>query len=405
MTQRLYFDDARLARFMARVTGAREENGTAWLSLDRSAFYPEGGGQPGDTGTLRAGGAAWDVADVQADAAGEVWHLVRGGPLPAPGTEVAGVVDWERRLDHMQQHTGEHILANCVWRLLGGFTHGLHIGHEVSSIDVTLPDGRTSLSRGELDALEEMAAARVAGDAEVDCRFLEGEELAAAALRKEPTVTQNVRVCRIGDFEAVACGGTHLARASQVGQVVVLHAQPARGKTRLFFLCGKRAEAHGRMCRRALAEAGALLSARADEVPGRVRALLEASAQAAREVSALRRERALERVPALYMAGMPMPGGRLVAARLSEAEAPYLQDVAGALAAVPGVLALLCAPQGEKELCLFARSPDRGEDVRALLHAAGAVGGGRPDFARGAAEGPGALERAAQAARGEAPGR
>ncbi len=392
MTEKLYFLDAWLRHFKARVTGAREESGAVWLRLDRTAFYPEGGGQPSDFGTLKHGEGVLRVADVQIDGQGDIWHKADAA-LPV-GSPVSGEIDWPRRFDHMQQHTGEHILANCVFRLTGGFTHGLHIGHEDASIDVTLPDGRTNLDQETLDAIENMANQRVAGDGEITCRVMDDGELAMAGLRKEPTVDKDVRVCSIGGFEAVACGGTHLARASQVGVVKILRAQPTRGKMRLFFLCGLRAAGYFQKCQQSLTRTGALLSAQTEDIPARVRALLDQAAMQGHELATLRRDRALQNVPTLYMAGMPIQGGRLVSARLPESDAPFLPDIARALIAVPGVLAMLCAPQGGREICLFARSPDRGEDVAALLKASGAVGGGKPDFAQGQANGQDVLKQA-----------
>ena len=134
MTHRLYYENAFDTRFSARVVAATTEAGKPRVALDRTLFYPEGGGQPPDYGRLTAMGRDLAVIDVQADGEGRIWHtlaLQEGEFLPEPGSPVEGEIDWQRRHDHMQQHTGEHIIANCLHRLTGGFTHGLHIGQEV----------------------------------------------------------------------------------------------------------------------------------------------------------------------------------------------------------------------------------------------------------------------------------
>jgi alanyl-tRNA synthetase len=398
MTQKLYFLDPWMKDFEAKVTGLNRDDSGQWLSLDRSAFYPEGGGQPWDEGILTYRDWCFPVAEVQADEAGFVWHRVTlpdGATLPQAGEAVRGYIDWQRRFDHMQQHTGEHILANCLHRLTGGFTHGLHIGADVSSIDVTLPDGALRLPPEALDEIEALANRRVAEDAPIDCFFPTGEELAALPLRKEPTVTEMVRVCKVGDFEMVACGGTHLSRTSQAGLVKILSCQPARGRMRLFFLCGLRAAGHYRMSWKAIDLAASLLSVRPDEVPARVSGLQDQVAEGRKALSGLRRELTLAKAPGLMAKAQPLTGGRLICAELMEEDIPAMEDLARALIGESGVLALLCAPQGDKTYCLFARSPDRNEDMAALLKASGAKGGGRPGFARGQAGGSVVLEQAA----------
>ena len=137
MTERLYYDDAYLTEFDGRVVECVEKDGAFHVRLDRSAFYPTSGGQPFDTGTLN--GAA--VTDVCVSQDHDIVH-VTDRPL-AVGEPVHGMIDWSRRFDHMQQHAGDHMIASALWRLLGGVTIGLHISHDVSTIDVAMPEGVT----------------------------------------------------------------------------------------------------------------------------------------------------------------------------------------------------------------------------------------------------------------------
>lgn len=387
MTQQLYLADAWTRDFTARVTAHRVEGDKTWLSLDRSAFYPEGGGQPGDSGRLLAGDQVWQVQDTQKDAQGQVWHAVTGPDEPPPvGSQVRGELDWARRFDHMQQHTGEHLIASCLYRLTGGFTHGLHIGREVSTIDVTMPDNSTRLGQDVLDDIEALANRLITEDSPVTCRFPDAAELAGLPLRKDPTVQEQVRVCAMGDYEMVACGGTHLSRTGQIGLVKLLGSEPARGKLRLSFLCGGRAVAHYVRVYKAVTRAGELLSAGVDELPGRLSEALRQAEDNRRELGALRRQRSLAKLPGLLEQARVLPDGRrLVIAQLEEQDLPALEALAGEMVKHSGLIALLCVPRAGRFNLLFARSPDVKADMAEFIRSTGAKGGGRPDFARGAA--------------------
>ena len=166
MTQRLYYENSYLTHFPATVTAAFTRNARETvIYLDRSAFYPTSGGQPFDTGTL--GGVP--VSDVFVDENGDVAHVIEG--FLTVGSTVEGTVDWRRRFDHMQQHAGEHMIAGCLHRLFNGYTIGLHLGHEDSSIDVELPGGRMHLTEDEIESLEEEVNAHIFADEPIRCFF------------------------------------------------------------------------------------------------------------------------------------------------------------------------------------------------------------------------------------------
>lgn len=390
MTHRLYYENAFETRFSARVEAAKTLEGKALVALNQTLFYPEGGGQPPDHGLLTAAGQAYPVLDVQVDGEGVIWHtldLGAGMPLPETGAQVAGEIDWQRRHDHMQQHTGEHIIANCLHRLTGGFTHGLHIGQEVCTIDVSLPGGDTRINEDMLARIEEMANQRIAEDGPVTCYFPDKEQLAQLPLRKDPTVTEDVRVCDIGGFEMVACGGTHLQRAGQVGLVKLLYAQPARGKMRLFFLCGLRAVRHYALCYTAANQAASLLSVKEEELPARLEAVLAEQAETRRELMALLRQQTLKKAPQLLADALQLPDGRrVVIGELEEKDLPAMEALAGLLVKEEKVIALLCTVAKGRHNLLFARSEGLDINLSDFIKSTGAKGGGRPEFARGAAE-------------------
>ena len=216
MTKRLYYEDSYLTEFDAIVTACQEAEGGFKMSLDQSAFYPTSGGQPNDTGRINES----KVIDVFGGASGEIWHLVdRFIPVNA---RVHCRVDWERRFDHMQQHGGEHILAGSLWDLFRGFTHGLHVGSDVSTIDITMPDGRTRLEESECLQLENLANSRIQQAAPIKAWFPDAQEMSTLPLRKDPTVHEQVRIVAAGDFEMVACGGTHPRNTGEIGLVKIL---------------------------------------------------------------------------------------------------------------------------------------------------------------------------------------
>lgn len=390
MTDRLYYEDSYLKAFEARIVSCRpaEDGGGFFITLDRSAFYPTSGGQPRDTG--RIGPAL--VLDVFIDSENEVIH--RTDIALAQGSAVSCEIDWPRRFDHMQQHGGEHILAGSLHTLWGGFTHGLHIGAGVSTIDVTMPDGRMSFSEEELALLCTLANSRLQMAAPIRAWFPDGDEMASLPLRKEPTVSEHVRVVMAGDFECVACGGTHPKNTGEIGLILPLSAAPARGKLRLSFLCGMRALRYTQEMMASAKQAGAALSAPMEGI-GQAAEQLRADQAALRaQIAALKKENAAFRAQVLLNSADLLPDGtRLIVSLLPEAD--DLKDIAARLIQEDSIIALLAAPDEQNgERLVFARSANITRDMSVLLRACGAKGGGRPDFAQGIARETCALEGA-----------
>lgn len=381
MTERLYYDDSYLREFDAAVEKVSSREGRTILTLNRSAFYPTSGGQPFDTGTLNGS----RVTDVFVDGEGEVWHEVDGAF--AAGEAVHGCIDWARRFDHMQQHGGEHMIAGAVYALTGGMTIGLHLGAEVSSIDVEFADGATHISGEMIERIENYVNERIQQDHPVRCWFPDAAELAALPLRKRPTVKEHVRIVAMGDFEMVACGGTHPSTTGQIGLVKIVSAAPARGKLRLSFVCGRRAVEDYRKNYNCAWAAANLLSTRPEMLARNIEGLQQRLREAELALGKMRREKLFDSLPALLEGAQALPGGgRLVCAEL-EADAGLLKDVASKLIESTGVVALLAAKAGEKHNFVFARSADlkyvMGALLSGVLKPLGGKGGGRPDFAQG----------------------
>lgn len=332
------------------------------------------------------------------DPEGQVWHELAMSPdvpLPEVGLEVSCQIDWPRRFDHMQQHTGEHILAYCVHLLLSGFTHGLHIGQEDSTIDVTLPEGRTRLTEEEEQQLEDMANQLVAEDLPVTCRYPDADEMATLPLRKPPTVKEDIRVCFIGQRELCACGGTHLSHSAQVGLVRVLSSQPARGKLRISFLCGLRAARHARVSWLSLVKASNLLNVPTVQVPERAAALLLKTEELKKELASLKEERLLQTVPQLLGKAQALPGDLLlVSAHFPEEDLTALPQLATELIKADRVVALLSCTTGSRLTLLFARSEGLPLNLAEVMKHLPMKGGGKPDFVRGMSDDPDILSKA-----------
>ena len=394
MTERLYYDDAYLTEFDAVVTDCEACDGEYRVRLDRSAFYPTSGGQPFDTGTIGDS----SVLDVCVGNDHDVYHVV-DKPL-AVGAAVHGRIDWPRRFDHMQQHAGDHMIASAIWRLLGGVTIGLHISHDVSTIDVAMPEGATRIGPEDIRRVEADVNERVQRDVPVRCWFPEPEELKTLPLRKDPTVSEHVRVVAIGEDEMVACGGTHPSTAGQLGMVKIVGVSPARGKMRVSFLAGMRAYRDYQSKFDCAQETSNLLSTGVENMAAHVTMLQESLKKAEYELNHLRRDAAVAELSASVDAAPALPDGTRVITRMIDGGANLIKEVASQVIKRPGVVVLLGTMVGEdRAMFVFARSSDVDLHMGQLLSAAarpfGGKGGGRPDFAQGGGA-PGILDEAAK---------
>ena len=228
-TEKLYYQDPYLTAFTARVLSC-EKSKSGWaVVLDRTAFYPEGGGQPADHGTL----GAVQVTDVH-ETKGVIFHTC-DGPVEI-GTQVAGAVDWPRRFDHMQQHSGEHILSGLLCSLYHCDNVGFHLGADTVTIDYN-----AELTWEQVMAAEKAANEVIWQDTPVDITFPAPDALARLNYRSKKALTGQVRIVAFPGADCCACCGTHVRRAGEVGIIKVLSCQKFREGARLEILCGSRA--------------------------------------------------------------------------------------------------------------------------------------------------------------------
>jgi len=259
MPTRIYYTDPYCLEFDAAVTAVTPDGDQRWrVTLDRSAFYPTSGGQPFDVGTL---GAA-RVLDVSDDS-GEVEHLT-DAPLEV-GQRVHGVIDAVRRRDHMQQHTGQHVLSAAFDRLLQVRTESFHLGAASATIDL-----HREVTPAEIARAEEAANQIVWEDRPVAIRFVTPDEAAALPLRKEPKKDGELRLFDITEWDLSACGGTHVARTGEIGIIAIRGWERFKGASRVEFVCGVRALAAFRELRDSIAGSVRLLSVMPPELPAAI---------------------------------------------------------------------------------------------------------------------------------------
>lgn len=395
MTERLYFTDSFLASFEARVSDIRQvsqRRGEIWwqVTLDRTAFYPTSGGQPYDTGVLEAvapSGARLraPIAGVEEDEAGEIWHTT-AKPLLA-GTLVRGEIDWSRRHDHMQQHSGQHLLSAIFQRETGAATVSFHLGEAVSTIDLDI----STLSTTELERVEEAANAAIAEDHAIAIRMVGREEaeslLAAGSLRKLPPRKGEIRLIEIEGLDLNACGGTHLRSTAQIGSLLIRGVERAKQQVRVEFACGMRAVRLARLDRALLHRTAMALSVGKEETPGAVERILEESKAAAKEQRRL--AEALAEAESRWMVReiASESGRRLVIRRFADRDASFLKLLAGRLAAAAQTCALLTSEVEDPSAIVLAANSDLGLDCGVVLKGAlghfGARGGGAAVMGQG----------------------
>ena len=373
MTERLYYRDAYLTAFEGAVVERADDSRRIYL--DRTAFYPTSGGQPFDTGRL----AGVEVVDV-VDEGERVAHLL-AAPLPSTvPSGVAAQVDWPRRFDHMQQHTGQHLLSAVLADRFGLNTVSVHFGRESSTLDVD----EGSLGHAQAVEAEALANALVTENRPVRVSFEDAGS--AAGLRKASERTGELRIVSIEGLDRSACGGTHVRATGEIGLIAVRKVERVKQLARVEFLCGARAVRRARADADLLAMLAAAHSAAPDELPALLegqRVELKASEAARR---AMEEELAGYRARELHAAALPGARGlRLAVTRAADDTLDRLRALAQAYATLPsGVfLGVLAEPPTLVVAAAADTGVDAGKVLKVALDAVGGRGGGNARLAQG----------------------
>jgi alanyl-tRNA synthetase len=379
MTQRLYHTDANRREFTARIVAREErENGMA-LRLDRTAFYPTSGGQPYDTGKIN------DIAviEVWEDDHGEVWHLVDN---PPQSDEVHGEIDWSRRFDHMQQHSGQHLLSAAFVHLLDAPTVSFHLGRQDSSIDLDT----TELTWDAAFQVEAEVNRVIWKNLPVEIHVVDEEEIHKVPLRKPPTVSGKIRVIWVRDYDASACGGTHVEHTGAIGLIKVTRIERYKGGVRVSFLCGGRALRDYQRVLRDVQQVSAELSVGPDELGDAIARLRDENKEARRSLKATQGELAAFEADRLWRDAREENGVRRIVMHLEDRTFEQARAIASLLSARPLTLALLAVSDAKGTRLVCQRSEDMTQiDAAAVLSSAakslGGHGGGNAGQAQGGA--------------------
>ncbi|MGZ4787631.1 MAG: alanyl-tRNA editing protein [Terriglobales bacterium] len=384
MTKRLYYHDTFLHEFEGNVISVNSGDKPT-VTLDQTAFYPSSGGQVFDTGVLRGDSGEARVEQVEETENGEVVHYINPADVTniRPGMKVRGVIDTFRRRDHMQQHSGQHVLSAAFERLYKVPTVSFHMGAQTSTIDLATG----ALTGDQLTKAEELANQIVFENRPVEIRFVELEEAKQLGLRKLPDVAQEkLRLIDIADFDLCACGGTHVQTTAQIGPIFIRKSERVKQGFRVEFVAGDRAIKTARHDFETLAQAAALFSSGLYDLPANIKKLLEEIKAAQKREHKLLEELAEFWAEKLLVAAESNGRFKVVKQVFPDRDLAFVKFTAQRLSKREGVVALLGTTQTQPAL-VFARSANVEVDVSALMKevmaAVGGRGGGSKDLAQG----------------------
>ncbi|HET9406758.1 MAG TPA: DHHA1 domain-containing protein [Candidatus Sulfotelmatobacter sp.] len=402
MTTRLYYQDAFLYDFDAEVKQTIASPRPA-LILDRTAFYPTSGGQVFDTGWIIPAEQSesklrvTEVADVDD---GQVIHYLEALPkdLP-PGARIHGQIDAARRRDHMQQHSGQHVLSAAFIRLYNLHTVSFHMADDYCSIDLDTP----TLTKDQVESAERRANEIILENRRVEVRFVNREAAEKLGLRKLPPAERDeLRLIDIQDFDLTACGGTHVRQTGQIGCILLRKTEKIRQGWRVEFVAGQRAVATARRDFSALTEAAGLFSAHIYDVPQQVRKSLDEIRSLRRQREQSQEELAAAQATALLAETQEIDGRKLVVRFFPDCDVNFVKLLAQKITRQASkAIALLAAGQPQAS-ALFAQTPGSPYDMGALLKTTlakfGGRGGGSKDMAQGGLPNSAVIEEVLQEA-------
>jgi alanyl-tRNA synthetase len=395
MTDRLYYRDSFLYDFDAEVRETLE-NPRPGLILDRSAFYPTSGGQVHDTGVISMPNQTLTVTEVADTEDGRVVHYLEV-PIKdtTPGTRVHGQIDSTRRRDHMQQHSGQHVLSAAFVRLFDMHTVSFHMADDYCSIDLDTPN----LTKAQIEAAERLANEIILENRPVEIRFVTREEAGKLGLRKIPVADRDeLRIIDIRDFDLSACGGTHVNQTGQIGCILLRKAERMRQGWRIEFIAGQRAVATARRDFTSLTEAAAMFSAHIYDVPQQVRKSLDEIRSLRKQAEQSQEELAAAQASALLAETSQANGRKLIVRTFADRDLNSIKLLAQKLTRLASNTVALLATTSPQPSLVFAQSPGQPFDMGALMKetmaSIGGRGGGTKDMAQGGVSKPDGIEAA-----------
>ncbi|WP_033543064.1 alanyl-tRNA editing protein [Planococcus sp. CAU13] len=369
MTEKIFHQDVSVHTIEAEVIATGTDEKGHYAVLDRSCFYPAGGGQPADTGTI---GEA-EVLDVQ-EIEGEIRHytlqLLENGKVPA-------AIDWQRRFDHMQQHTGQHLLSAVSENDFGMVTTSFHLGTERVTIDLDIPD----ITPVQLKAIERRVNELIYRQLPIHTNWVSREEALELPLRKPPAVEGKVRLVEIVGIDLNACGGTHLRNTAELGLIKILQSHKSKSGTRVYFLCGHRAMNHFDLLQTVTDQLTRTLNAPAAELQNAAAAALADRKEKEKQLKKLTVQLIEQEADSL------LPEGNLIIKEISGRPFKDVQQLARlAVKKHPSVYVLFTVSEGANIRLVCAKGKNTSGDMKEVLgkmvEKAEGNAGGNEEFAQ-----------------------
>lgn len=388
MTERIYYTQSYQQRFTATVIAIQARPEELLIQLDQTCFYPTSGGQAFDTGQL----AGRPVVDVWVDEQGNVQHRLAPSTAIAPaefaiGNSVEGVIDWARRYDHMQQHSGQHLLSQLFYQQYGVETLSVHFGVEESTVDLAMAE----IAMSQMAGIERRANELVYAALPIHAYLVDEERVKSIPLRRPPKVSGMIRIVEIDGFDYSACSGTHCRTTAEIGPIKLTKVERQRNGVRVSFLCGRRAYLDYAEKHRLLTEAAMLFNNEIQQVPPLIARNLDQLQKRERALAACQAALLMHEATALAHGAERIGSVKLVHCVVEEHNAEMIKPLAIALQTNRDLIALLARSVDDKVTLCFACNIllaqryrlNMGELLRASILPLGGKGGGKADFAQG----------------------
>lgn len=372
---KLYLNDSYIKDFTANITDIVRDGERVLIALDRTAFYPEGGGQPSDTGTIDGCPISYVL-----EQDGVVYHVA--DRIPQNRADVNCSIDWDRRFDHMQQHCGQHILSASFDKLMGGATVGFHLGSEYVTVDIAVD----SLSPEDAMKVEKLSNQLVMENRRVLYHYPSADELSSFNLRKAPSVTENIRIVEVEGFDFSPCGGTHPKFTGEIGIIKIRKWEKYKDSQRVEFVCGMRALKDYSWKNDYINEISSLLSSRETEALDSIKKALEDLHAANKEVKLLKDSTLSYEARELYADADEIKGVRIVKKVFTGRDFKEITSLAGKIGKLNSAIALLGLKSDTAQM-VYVRSQDVNIKINELfketLPLINGKGGGNPQSAQG----------------------
>lgn len=384
MTEKIYFDSSYITDFQAKVLKIEKYNDNYAVILDKTAFYPEGGGQPRDVGTINGS----EVLDLVIKG-GEILHILNEAPK---SEAVSCSIDFATRLDHMQQHAGQHIISACFLKLYDAATNSFHMGKESTTIEINID----SFDKECASKVEDMANDIIYKNLPIKANIYDSEQLKSIPLRKQPKVKDNIRVIEVEGIDYSPCGGTHVKSTGEIGMIKIKKWEKCKDWYRIEFVCGGRALRDYRFKNDAINSLGAKLSLRDFEVEAGVEKLIGDNVELQKQIGELKQNLNKYIVQELIENSIEIDEYNVVIGIFSDKTMNDLKHMSQLITAYPLHIALLVNKQDNVQV-LFSKSNDIKKDVNKLMKAVLPIingkGGGSPMMAQGGGSIPDAIDQ------------